>query len=185
MSESEKDILFNEILERYEKEIFNYCFQKLSHDKFMAEEVFDDVFMNLYKKWEHLVIGKDIRAYLYRTADILIKERLRKESRYYRFNYSLEESEEVNPQQQQSTLDTYSQVDIPSTNADDFLESPYMQDFKQGLSPQDRLLYELRIEKHMTLMKVAEKAGLPYSTARLRLLEIEEHIRERIKQIFY
>jgi DNA-directed RNA polymerase specialized sigma24 family protein len=96
MSESEKDILFNEILERYEKEIFNYCFQKLSHDKFMAEEVFDDVFMNLYKKWEHLVIGKDIRAYLYRTADILIKERLRKESRYYRFNYSLEESEEVN-----------------------------------------------------------------------------------------
>ena len=144
-------ILFNEILERYEKEIFNYCFQKLSHDKFMAEEVFDDVFMNLYKKWEHLVIGKDIRAYLYRTADILIKERLRKESRYYRFNYSLEESEEVNPQQQQSTLDTYSQVDIPSTNADDFLESPYMQNFKQGLSPQDRLLYELRIEKHMTL----------------------------------
>ena len=94
MSEREKNDKFNEILERYEKEIFNYCFQRLSHNKFLAEEVFDDVFMTLFNKWDQLTIGDSIRAYLYRTADVLVKERLRKESRYYRFNSSLEETEE-------------------------------------------------------------------------------------------
>lgn len=185
MSEREKNDKFNEILERYEKEIFNYCFQRLSHNKFLAEEVFDDVFMTLFNKWDQLTIGDSIRAYLYRTADVLVKERLRKESRYYRFNSSLEETEEDNPQKQQSTTDTYSQIDISSTNPDDFLESPYMQDFKRSLPPQDRLLYELRIEKRMTLMKIAEHTGLPYSTARLRLIEIEEKVKEKIREIFY
>ena len=165
---------FEEIMEKYKKEIFNYCFQKLSHSKWITEEVVDDVFAHLFSKWDHLVIGKDIRAYLYRTADLMIKARLRKERRYYNHHFSLEESEESIPQKQYSESDTYCEIEIPSYNADDFFELPYMNKFKESLSPQDQILYELRFEKHLPLMEVAEIVGMPYSTARLRLLSISD-----------
>lgn len=184
MSEREKTERFEDLLETHKKEIFNYCFQKLSHNKWMTEEVVDDVFVHLFSKWDRLVIGKDIRAYLYRTADLMIKARLRKERHYTMHNTSLEESEESVPQKQFSQTDTYCEIDIPSLNADDFLELPYMQKFKKSLAPQDQLLYELRFEKHHTLMKISEETGLPYSTARLRLQNIEERIRSKIHEMF-
>lgn len=175
---------FEEIMERYKKEIFNYCFQKLSHNKWITEEVVDDVFVHLFSKWKNLVIGKDIRAYLYRTADLMIKARLRKERRYYNHHISLEESEESIPQKQFSESDTYCEIEIPSYNVDDFLELPYIKEFKRTLSPQDQILYELRFEKHLPLMEVAEEARMPYSTARLRLLDITDKIRAKIHEIF-
>ena len=184
MSADEKAAAFEEILERYKKEIFNYCFQKLSHNKWITEEVVDDVFVHLFLRWDRLVIGKDIRAYLYRTADLMVKAKLRKEQKYSYHNISLEQTQESNPYTQPSETDIYCEIDIPSYNADDFLESPAMQDFKNSLSSQDRLLYELRFEKHFSLMKVAEEAKLPYSTVRLRLLNIEKMIRAKIHEMF-
>ena len=63
MSADEKAAAFEEILERYKKEIFNYCFQKLSHNKWIMEEAVEYVFVHLFLMWDRLVIGKDIRAY--------------------------------------------------------------------------------------------------------------------------
>ena len=92
MDENDKLREFEEILQRYQKEIFGYCFKKMSFNKSWAEEVVDDVFLNLFEKWESLTIGDEIRGYLYRTADILIKKKLRCESRYYNRNVPIDES---------------------------------------------------------------------------------------------
>ena len=185
MSENEKNDRFDEIVDTYKQEIFNYCFRKLSQNTFLAEEVFDDIFVHLYSKMDHLILGKNIRAYLYRTADLKIKEKLRTERRYYKHHVSLEESEEISPEGQQSTTDSYSQVDVTSTNPDDFLESPYMKEFKSSLSSQDQQLYELRIEKHLSIKETSERLNLPYSTTRLHLMSIEERVKEKIHELFY
>ena len=184
MSESEKIEKFESIVERYKDEIYHYSFKRLGYNKWLADEVVNDVFMVLYRKWDQLDISDNIRAFLYRTAELIIKEKTRKNSNYYKRHTSLEEAEELNPKHEQFSVDTYSTLNIPSLNVDDFLSTPYMLKFKEELSPTDRLLYELRFEQHQTLMKVAEQSGMPYSTVRLHLIDIEKKIREKIHELF-
>ena len=184
MDENDKLKEFEEILQRYQKEIFGYCFKKMSFNKSWAEEVVDDVFLNLFEKWESLTIGDEIRGYLYRTADILIKKKLRCESRYYNRNVPIDESSIRSPEDEQFEFDTYTEANLPSLHAEDFFETDYMQEFKNTLSPEDKVIYELRFEKQLTLVQVSESSRIPYSTVRLRLFKIEKKVRKKIKDLF-
>ena len=184
MDENDKLIRFEEILQRYQKEILGYCLRKLQFNHQWAEEVVDDVFMTLYSKWEELTIGDEIRGYLYRTADILTKKKLRRESRYYNRNIPIDESSNRFSEEELFEFDTYTEVNLPSLHAEDFFETDYMQEFKNTLSPEDRVIYELRFEKHLTLVQVSERSEIPYSTVRLRLFKIEKKVRKKIKDLF-
>lgn len=66
------------IIGEYYREIYNYCFAKLRYDHHAAEDCTQDVFVTFFSKHEKLDTTTNIRIWLYRTADNIIKAFLRK-----------------------------------------------------------------------------------------------------------
>ena len=70
---------FDEIAEQYYTSIFKYCYVKLD-DEHSAKDCTQEVFLILYKKMDKLKLSENIRAWLYRTADNVMRN-YRKKSR--------------------------------------------------------------------------------------------------------
>ena len=68
---------YEEITRRYYQAIYNYCQVRLK-DEYAAEDCTQDVFLLLYRKMNKLKLSENIRAWLYRTADNVIKNHRRK-----------------------------------------------------------------------------------------------------------
>lgn len=74
--------IYKDIATKYYKEIFNYCYIRLEYHKENAEECTQEVFIILLLKWKNLSTLENIRAWLYRTADNVIKNHNRKSNRH-------------------------------------------------------------------------------------------------------
>lgn len=70
--------MYDEIVNRYYNVILNYCKYKLYGNKEAAEDITQEVFFILYRKRNHIKMGDNIKLWLYRTADNLIKAYIRK-----------------------------------------------------------------------------------------------------------
>ena len=99
--------MYDEIVDKYYSEIYNYCRTKLNFNRTAAEDVTQEVFLALYKKLYRLKLSDNIRAWLYRAADFEIKNYIRHNPSFI----SLEEcTEEIN----------IAPVGIPSLSDNDF-----------------------------------------------------------------
>lgn len=80
-----------QIMTKYYREMYNYFFVKLKYNKQSAEDCTQELFMIFLKKHENLDENNNIRIWLYRTADNVVKT-------YYRKNHgdlSLEDCTEA------------------------------------------------------------------------------------------
>lgn len=68
---------FNEIAQQYYDAIFKYCCVRLNNEH-AAKDCTQEVFLILYKKMDKLKLSENIRAWLYRTSDNVIKNYRRK-----------------------------------------------------------------------------------------------------------
>ena len=66
------------IIEKYYREIFSYCYAKLGYSHHSAEDCTQEVFVVFFSKHERLDETDNIRLWLYRTADNVIKTFVRK-----------------------------------------------------------------------------------------------------------
>lgn len=67
-----------QIMEKYYREMYNYFFAKLRYNRQSAEDCTQELFMILLKKHEVLDENDNIRIWLYRTADNVMKTYRRK-----------------------------------------------------------------------------------------------------------
>lgn len=74
--------IYKDIAKKYYREIFNYCYVKLRYNKQDAEECAQETFMILLIKWKTLSSIDNIRAWLYRTSDNVIRNYNRKTNRH-------------------------------------------------------------------------------------------------------
>jgi len=73
----ENDILIK-IIEEYYQIIYNYCYAKLNFNHTNAEDCTQEVFLILFKKQKKLSLSDNIKIWLYKTADNVIKSYKRK-----------------------------------------------------------------------------------------------------------
>lgn len=71
------DIL-TKIIEEYYQNIYNYCYAKLNFNHTNAEDCTQEVFLILFKKQKKLNLSDNIKVWLYKTADNVIKSYRRK-----------------------------------------------------------------------------------------------------------
>ena len=64
--------IFNEIAEQDYQSIFRYCYVKLDNEH-AAKDCTQEVFLILYSKMDKLKLSENVRAWLYRTADNVMK----------------------------------------------------------------------------------------------------------------
>lgn len=68
---------FNEMAERYYNAIYRYCCVRLDNEH-AAKDCTQKVFLILYGKMDKLKLSKNVRAWLYRIADNVMKSYRRK-----------------------------------------------------------------------------------------------------------
>jgi len=66
------------IINRHYREIYNYCYAKTNYRKHSAEDCTQEVFLIFFKKYKSLESDENIRIWLYRTADNVIRNYNRK-----------------------------------------------------------------------------------------------------------
>lgn len=86
--------MFDEIAEQYYNSIFRYCCVKLS-DEHAAKDCTQEVFMILFEKLDKLKLSENIRAWLYRTADNVMKNYRKKHKETVPYDDVTEVSEDV------------------------------------------------------------------------------------------
>lgn len=67
-----------QIMQKYYRELYNYCFAKLNYKKQSAEDCTQELFLIFLKKHPKLDETDNIRIWLYRAADNVIKAHNRK-----------------------------------------------------------------------------------------------------------
>lgn len=66
------------LIESYYKQVFRYCYSRLSGDFQAAEDCTQEVMIVLYKKVNQLDMSRDMRPWLYSVADKTVKSCRRK-----------------------------------------------------------------------------------------------------------
>lgn len=74
----EENSIVKSIIEKYYQSIYNYCYSKLNFKHTSAEDCTQEVFLTLIKKQKKLNLSDNIKLWLYRTADNVIKAYRRK-----------------------------------------------------------------------------------------------------------
>lgn len=74
--------IYKEIANKYYNDIYKYCYYKLGYHREDAEECTQEVFMILLKRWKSLSSHENIRGWLYRVADNVMRNYSRKSNRY-------------------------------------------------------------------------------------------------------
>lgn len=74
--------IYRDIVTKYYKEIFNYCYVKLKYNREDAKECTQEAFMILLLKWKTISSTENIRAWLYRTSDNVMRNFKKKSYRY-------------------------------------------------------------------------------------------------------
>jgi RNA polymerase sigma-70 factor, ECF subfamily len=72
---------FDELVRRYEREIFNYL-RKYLGDRHLAEDAFQATFLQLHRKCRQFEAGRELRPWLYRIAANQANDLLRRNRRH-------------------------------------------------------------------------------------------------------
>ncbi len=165
---------FNAIVSEHSKALWLYCFNKLKK-KDLADETLNDILSVLWKKWDRIDTENNIRAYLYRVADVCIKHNQSKAFKYYERNDSYEQTI--------SNLEGYSYTDV-YFNDKPGEESNNLLIIKRSLDSEYQEIFEYRYIQKKTIEEIVGIMNIPYSTLRYRLLKMEKRIREIIEKNF-
>ncbi len=168
------DRTFEALVMQHSEALYRYCFLRVSCDAPLADEVFNDVLLTLYRKWDSLDKDKGIRTWLYKTANHCSARALRKKMRRESRTLSWEDLREQG--METGMEDVYFDQNLPPQS--------YYPRLEQALPEEYREIFRLRFLQKLTLEEVAQRVGLAYSTLRLRLMKIEKLVRQEVERIF-
>ena len=165
---------FDAIYVKYKGQIHRYCYVKLgsvSMGRELAEEAANDVFMALYERWDELDRGEGLRAWLYKTAQNVVLNKLRIERRRASQEY-IEDFAVQDKLDAMAVTDEYFAADLD--------ERRFAEYMKSRLADEEYALFCERFIKKRTYDAIAKESGAAYSTVRLRSLRLERTVRKEI-----
>ena len=166
---------FDAIYVKYKGQIHRFCYLKLgsvSMGSELAEEAANDVFMALWEHWDELDRGEKLRAWLYKTAQNVVLNKLRTERRRAPQDY-IEDFAVQDKLEGMSVSDEYFAADLD--------EKRFAEHMKTKLTDEEYSLFLERFVRKRTYDAISKQSGVPYSTVRLRSLTLERKLREELK----
>lgn len=167
---------YERVVRKYTGALYKYCFFRLDGNVQLAEEIVDDVLHILYRKWDGFDSEQKLRAFLYRAADLEIRNHKKHGDLYYKYNESLEAA--LYKGNKESFL-CYDEYFADHTPEDDHIEC-----IRARLPEELRIIFTLRFMEKRKLEDIAYTLGIPYSTLRLRIKRLERILKEEVKNIF-
>lgn len=170
---SEKEIE-KYFLEYYEA-LCRYCTVRMPNNTLFAEDIANEVFALLCRKWQGLE-KSDIRAWLYRAADNLLKEFFRKQAKEAKKTEYMEDMDDCTD----SGL-IYEQ--IFDNIGDDEIEV-YKNKILSGLSQKDRKLYEMNFVERLSHKEICKELLISEETLKKRLYRLKQKTVYAVNEIF-
>ena len=102
--ESEDHDVFEQLVHRYERELFSYL-ARYTHDASLAEEVFQQTFLRVHEKRTAYEAGRPVRPWIYSIATHLAVDALRRAGR--RRTYSLDAEHHTGDDENSSFLELF------------------------------------------------------------------------------
>ncbi|GIV01780.1 MAG: RNA polymerase sigma factor [Fimbriimonadales bacterium] len=166
---------FEQLVERYERRIFNVAL-KLTGDEDLAAELTQETFVRAFRSWGRFRGDASAFTYLYRILVNLNKDRIASEIRQRERTVSLsQESEEG------------AELEIPDTAADPH-EAVEKAEFRRKLHEaiQDlplgyRECVVLRAFEGLSYEEIAEVMGITVEAVRSRLARARQHLRQALE----
>ena len=133
---------FDEIVKQYYNSIYRYCCVRLSNES-DAYDCTQEVFIILYQKMDKLKISENIRAWLYRTADNVMRNHKRKNNKYI----SLEDIPEI-------TVETDFSVETPLNDVISEDEYQLLKAYYVDKESIDQIAEKLEISKDAAFKRI-------------------------------
>lgn len=77
-----QDDLCQIIIEKYYAQIYRYCYVRLNHNEPAAKDCTQEIFLIMLEKQRRLNLSGNMRVWLYKTADRVMKNYIRREIRH-------------------------------------------------------------------------------------------------------
>lgn len=157
---------YGELVERYQQQIFKYCFHMLGQLQ-EAEDVSQDVFVKGLERLELYREGTSFGAWLYKMAYHECLNKLKRAKTYGRLLRLFSRTVPVIPEDQAATGLEY--------NAE-------LREAMLRLSPKDRHIILLRIVEEYRFEDIAEQLGMSYAAVRKRYERAKKRLKHDIVQ---
>ena len=165
---------FEKLYREYYAPIFEYCLTKLSFDRDAAAEAADNVFVTVYRKWDRLEIGGNVKYWLYRAADNFIKKQQKKKKltadRFDRFG----DAGELENRDDLAAKDVYFRSETP--------EEELIAEIRDSLPEEYGDLFNMRYVEKKTLEDISSSLGVTYSTLRRRIAKLDIVIKRTVHE---
>jgi RNA polymerase sigma-70 factor (ECF subfamily) len=159
---------FGLLVRRYERELFGYLRRYLG-DEVLAEDVFQNTFLQLYQKVDQYQAGRPVRPWLYTIATHQAIDALRRAGRRQAVSLDQTRDTDVNG-------DVHSLLDLMEAQGADPFERLYGQERREQVRAGVDLLPEhlrstviLAYYQGLKYREIAEVLGIPVGTVKSRL----------------
>ena len=160
------DKILKEAYGKYYASIYKFCLSRLKDDSSDVEDCVQEVYLVFYNK---LLGGEEIeyvQAYLFKTADNLVKKQL---SRLKKRAKTLD-------------IDEVKEIVTHSVDIDDRLSfEEYSKMISDALSDTDREIFILRYIEELRINEIAQRLNMSVSNVSTRLSRMREKIRKIIE----
>ena len=153
-------------LEHYDA-LCRYCAARMSNYMFYAEDIVNGTFALLCEKW-HGLSKDNIRAWLYRAADNLLKDFYRKQAR------EAKEIERIEDMGEFTSDDLIYEQDFENISDDEIEIRKY--EILNGLSEKDRRLYDMNFVERLSHREICKELSIPEETLKKRVYRLKQKI---------
>lgn len=164
MSKKQANEKLNEAYKEYFDDLLRFCSVRLNN-KYQADDCVQECFFVLYKKFLKNEEIQNVKLYLYKIADNLIKAQWRKNQR------------------SESTINIDTLAEELAANSNDFERLDFkelLEEFSSVLNENEYLVYKLKYLEDKTIKQISEETGLSFEVVAKRL----SRLRIKLKELF-
>ena len=158
--------------EEYYMSIYKYCYIRLENNKSYSYDITNEVFVLLCEKWEGLK-KENVKAWLYRTADNMLKSFYRKNKKRSRELVYIEDLQDFiinNNLSYEQDFDNISEYDIEI----------YRNEILGELSDKEREFFNMVFIEKRPYAEICEKFSITRENFKKRLYRLRQKIKEAV-----
>ncbi|MEM9142102.1 MAG: RNA polymerase sigma-70 factor [Bacteroidota bacterium] len=148
--------VFESLYQKHWKKLYSICFQR-THDVEASEEMVQDIFISLWKRWEEIELTSSVENYLFKAAKLKVID-------YYRAEQRIKEVCTLQSNKASSTADQK----VANTVEDIILED-HTRHLVDQLPERCQKVYKLSREKQLNTREIAFEMGISQKTVKNHL----------------
>ncbi|MEM6264631.1 MAG: sigma-70 family RNA polymerase sigma factor [Bacteroidota bacterium] len=162
---------FESLFRRYWKQLYSICYSK-TQDVEASEEMVQDIFISLWKRWDQLEITASLESYLIKSAKLKVIDYYRKESKNNIIQFPKAQSSEKKTPETPIVAYNEAELNMLQDDTDHIISQ---------LPAKCQAVYRLSRENQLTTKEIALQLGVSQKTVKNHLTKALSFIRSQME----